>query len=72
MATYTINIPMTVVYTLDVERDSEGMTKEALLASISDEELSNGDLSGAEWSDIQDAFTKGDVDAQDETGADIS
>ena len=71
MASYTINVPVTVSYTIVVERDEEGLTKEEPLNSINDDELSDGELNEVGWGEVKYFFLKGEVDAQDEEGNDL-
>ena len=71
MTTYIINIPITTTYTFNVDREA-GLTKEQLLSSISDDELSNGDLEEVGWGEVKHYFLKKEVDVQDEEGNDIA
>ena len=70
MASYMVNIPVTVTYTFCVERE-EGLTKEELLKSITDDELNDGEMEQVGWGEVKYFFLKGEVDAQDEEGNDL-
>ena len=44
MSNYIVTIPMTVNYTVVIERDEEGMTKEELMEFVDIRELGYGEL----------------------------
>ena len=68
MATYNITVPVIVGYTFQVE-GPEGMTRQQVMETATDQDIKEGEFNDARWSDAAFFFTyEGgkDVEVSDE------